>query len=166
MKHIALLVLCVELADFDSGPLVATIQPPDPEQDLFGPSPVVSAPPPSDRASMTEHRLLLTVNFATGSHQILPDSDSTLNNLANALKDDRMRGYFVEINGHTDVSGQVGYNMALSYLRARAVMSYLAARGVPPPIMRAQGFGSLQLLNSANPTDPANRRVEIVSASR
>lgn len=77
-----------------------------------------------------------------------------------------MRGSFAEINGHTDVGGQVGHDLALSYPRARSVMSYLRAKGVPPPMMRAQGFGSLQLLDAADPTAAVNRRVEIVTANR
>jgi OOP family OmpA-OmpF porin len=112
---------------------------------------------------MTERRALLTINFAFDSYEILPDSYPLLDNIAGALQDERMRGAFAEINGHTDVTGRFGYNMALSYLRAKAVMNYLAARGVPWSVMRAQGFGPLQLLDTAVPTDPANRRVEIVA---
>jgi outer membrane protein OmpA-like peptidoglycan-associated protein len=112
---------------------------------------------------MSERRVLLTVNFALKSRRILSDSYPVLDNLAAALQDERMSGTFAEINGHTGVSGQLGYNMALSFFRARTVMSYLHTKGVPSPMMRAQGFGPLQLINVANPRAPANRCVEVVS---
>jgi outer membrane protein OmpA-like peptidoglycan-associated protein len=88
-----------------------------------------------------------------------------LDNVAIALNDERLRGSHFEINGHTDIIGRLGYNIGLSFMRAGAVMDYLAARGVPTDAMRPQGFGPLQLLDTANPASPANRRVEIVAIS-
>ena len=80
-----------------------------------------------------------------------------------AMNDRRLAGYHFDINGHTDITGRLAYNIALSILRAEAVVDYLASRGVPRDVMRAQGFGPLQLLDPANPRSGVNRRVEIVS---
>jgi outer membrane protein OmpA-like peptidoglycan-associated protein len=133
--------------------LSACVQPPPPAPDP-GPAPVATTP---DRV------VELTVNFDFDSHYIRPESYPLLDNVARALQDRRLAGYHFDINGHTDIVGRLGYNIALSTLRASAVVEYLAARGVPREAMRVQGFGPLQLLNPANPAGAENRRVEIVS---
>ncbi len=124
------------------------------------------APPPAPVASVVpDRRVILTINFDFDSHTIRPSSYPLLDNVAIALNDERLRGSHFDINGHTDVTGRLGYNIGLSYMRAGAVMDYLAARGVPLDSMHPQGFGPLQLLDPGNPTSPANRRVEIVAIS-
>jgi OmpA-OmpF porin, OOP family len=160
MRFISLLSVLVFTA-CQVAPPVAAIPPPD--ADSSGPSPVVSAPPPPNRGNMSERRVLFTINFAFDSYRMLPESYAVIDSIASALQDERMNGSFAEINGHTDVIGHFGYNMGLSYLRASAVMSALLSRGVPSSMMRAQGFGPLQLLNPSFPADPANRRVEVVA---
>jgi outer membrane protein OmpA-like peptidoglycan-associated protein len=124
------------------------------------------APPPAATMPVpSERRIMLTINFDFDSHVIRPSSYPLLDNVAIALNDERLRGSHFEINGHTDIIGRLGYNIGLSFMRAGAVMDYLAAHGVPGDVMRPQGFGPLQLLDSANPASPANRRVEIVAIS-
>ena len=113
-----------------------------------------------------DRRIILSINFDFGSHTIRPSSFPLLDNVAVALNNERLRGSHFEINGHTDIIGPLGYNIGLSYLRAGAVMDYLAAHGVPSDSIRLQGFGPLQLLDTANPASPANRRVEIVAISQ
>lgn len=122
------------------------------------------APPPIVAAPF-ERRVMLTINFDFDSHTIQPASYPLLDNVAVALMDERLRGSHFEINGHTDIVGRLGYNIGLSYMRAGAVMDYLAAHGVPPDLMHPQGFGPLQLLDPANPRSGVNRRVEIVALS-
>jgi len=107
--------------------------------------------------------VVLTVFFNFDSHALRPESSALLDNLVQALNDQRLTGYHFDINGHTDITGRLGYNIALSTLRAGAVADYLAARGVPRELMQIQGFGPLQLMDTANPSSPTNRRVEIVS---
>ncbi len=110
-----------------------------------------------------ERRIVSAVNFDSGSYRIRGDSYALLDNAAIALNDPQLSGLRFEINGHTDLTGRLGYNISLSMLRATAVVDYLAARGVPRERMRPQGFGPLQPLDAYNPSSPANRRVEIVS---
>ena len=110
-----------------------------------------------------ERRIVSAVNFDFDSYRIRPDSYALLDNAAIALNDPQLAGLRFEINGHTDITGRLSYNIALSQLRAAAVVDYLSARGVPRDRMRAQGFGPLQPYDSFNLRSPANRRVEIVA---
>ena len=106
---------------------------------------------------------MIPVNFDFGSHVLRPESYATLDTLAAAMVSQQLAGYHFDIDGHTDIVGRFAYNVALSILRARTVLDYLAARGVPRDSMRAQGFGYLRLFDPANPTSSANRRVEVTS---
>lgn len=110
-----------------------------------------------------ERRIIGAVNFDFDSYRIRPDSYLLLDNIAVALNDPALVGLRFEVNGHTDVSGRLGYNISLSGLRANSAVDYLASRGVPRERMRAQGFGPLQPFDSFNLRSPANRRVEVVA---
>ncbi len=111
-----------------------------------------------------ERRVFPNINFDFDSYRIRPDNYAQLDNVAIALNDPALGGVrLFEINGHTDVTGRLGYNISLSQLRAAAVVEYLVQRGVPRERMRAQGFGPLNLIDAYNPRSPANRRVEIVA---
>ncbi len=65
-----------------------------------------------------------------------------------------------EINGHTDSTGSIAYNQALSERRAKSVEDYLVGQEVPhDQIAVVQGFGKSHPLD---PNDPSkNRRVEV-----
>ncbi|MCS6853262.1 MAG: OmpA family protein [Elioraea sp.] len=120
-----------------------------------------ASPTTQQIAGLTTRGIVLTVNFDLNSYAIRPDARPLLDTLADAMTDPRLSRHRYEINGHTDSTGRLARNLALSELRAAAVVDYLAARGVPRDRMRAQGFGPLQPLDPANPRDPANRRVEV-----
>ena len=126
-------------------------------------APVPPMPMSYDAAPMFERRIVSAVNFDFDSYRIRPESFALLDNAALALNDPQLGGLRFEINGHTDISGRLAYNIALSMLRATAVADYLAARGVPPGRMRPQGFGPLQPFDAYNLRSPVNRRVEIVA---
>ena len=113
-----------------------------------------------------ERAIVLTVNFDFDSYRVRPDSYAVLDNLAVALNDPALYGESYEVNGHTDVVGRFGYNVALSRLRAEAVSDYLATRGVARERLHPQGFGPLELFDTYNPRSAANRRVEIVALRR
>ncbi len=131
---------------------------------LLGVAGCVPAPGPAGYETMGfERRIVSAVNFDFDSYRIRGDSYALLDNAAIALNDPQLGGLRFEINGHTDVTGRLGYNIALSMLRATAVLDYLAARGVARERMRAQGFGPLQPFDAYNPRSPVNRRVEIVA---
>lgn len=120
------------------------------------------ANPLADRiAAMQARGVVLRVLFAFNSYAIREEDRPTLDNLAAALSDPRLAGFTFEINGHTDVVGRLGYNLALSELRAAAVVDYLAGRGVARGRLKPQGFGPLRLLDPASPRAEVNRRVEV-----
>ena len=124
------------------------------------------APPPGGAiygAPAYERRIVTGINFDFDSYRIRPESYLLLDNAAVALNDPQLAGFRFDINGHTDITGRLGYNISLSMLRATSVVEYLAARGVPRERMHAQGFGPLQPFDSYNLRSPANRRVELVA---
>ncbi len=126
-------------------------------------APVPQMPAAYEAAPMFERRIISAVNFDFDSYRIRPESFALLDNAALALNDPQLGGLHFEINGNTDISGRLAYNIALSMLRATAVADYLAARGVPRERMRPQGFGPLQPYDAYNLRSPLNRRVEIVA---
>jgi outer membrane protein OmpA-like peptidoglycan-associated protein len=107
--------------------------------------------------------ILLNIGFPVNSWAIPADSQPALNNLATAMKDSSLAGTRYVIQGHTDVSGRLGRNMALSVMRAASVKDYLVAKGINPDALAIEGHGPLRLLDAANPRSPANRRVEVVA---
>lgn len=120
------------------------------------------ASPETERiAALTTRGIVLTVNFDLGSYALRPEARDVLHPLAAAMNDPRLFNHTYEVNGHTDSTGRLARNMALSDLRAAAVVDYLVAQGVARRRLRPQGFGPLQPLDPANPRAGVNRRVEV-----
>jgi outer membrane protein OmpA-like peptidoglycan-associated protein len=73
-------------------------------------------------------------------------------------------GLNLQVEGHTDSVGSDEMNQRLSEQRAQAVQSYLAAQGVPPNSITAQGFGKTRPVatNDNAAGRQRNRRVELV----
>ena len=75
--------------------------------------------------------------------------------------------------GHTDGRGTEAYNFELSLRRARRVGEALAAAGIPPEQISAQGLGESRPLTTETKPDGSddpegrarNRRVEVVIAN-
>jgi OmpA-OmpF porin, OOP family len=65
----------------------------------------------------------------------------------------------VELGGHSDASGAVAANRALSLKRATAVRDYLVSRGVESSRLQVRAYGSSRPLGAGEAA--ANRRVEI-----
>jgi len=105
------------------------------------------------------------VTFGSGSDQL---GDGPIASL-DALRDYLLAnpGRQVLFVGHTDAVGSLEGNQALSLRRASAAMAYLAARGVPPGQIAAQGAGYLAPRASNLTADgrERNRRVEVVLLS-
>ena len=80
------------------------------------------------------------ITFATGSDEILPNSEPLLLEVADALlrNPDVER---VEIQGHTDNRGNPSLNMDLSQRRAESVGRWLVDHGVEPDRLTAKGYG-------------------------
>jgi outer membrane protein OmpA-like peptidoglycan-associated protein len=109
-------------------------------------------PPPS---------ISMEIKFDFDSDRIRADSTAALNNLAQALQDERLKGSSFAVIGHTDSIGSFGYNLNLSQRRANSVKSYLVNQGVDPQRLKTTGKGPSEPLNKARPDAAENRRVEI-----
>lgn len=101
------------------------------------------------------------ISFATGSDEILPNSELLLLEVADAL----LRNpdiELVEIQGHTDSRGNHGLNMRLSQARAEAVQEWLTKHGVEPARLMAKGYGPTRPLapNITQQNRARNRRVQ------
>lgn len=95
---------------------------------------------------------------------VKPESDSVLEDIAWILKeeDTDLKLYVV---GHTDMIGDLEYNMKLSQARANAVVSVLIHRyGIPSSRLKAYGVGPLAPVDTNDTAEgrAKNRRVELV----
>lgn len=99
-----------------------------------------------------------SLRFAEASAAIDPASEAVLDEVAAALR--RCLGSVIAVTGHTDAAGDEAGNLILSQQRAEAVRAALIVRGIPVSGLRARGWGSGRPLESLEPGDPANRRIE------
>lgn len=103
-----------------------------------------------------------SVLFRSGESILLPEAQTRLDQVAEALLTSRERSLVIE--GHTDSQGTDEDNMGLSQRRADAVRTYLVGRGYAADLIVAQGMGEGTPI-AANDTPEGrsnNRRVEII----
>ena len=103
------------------------------------------------------------VYFETGSATVAERSFALLDAIASTMNENpQVRR--VEIQGHTDSSGESDANQVLSQERADAVRLYLLDAGVDAERLDAKGYGESQPVESegADNGEPMNRRVEFV----
>ena len=100
------------------------------------------------------------INFASGSAEITPESESVLVTAAQSILS--VPGVNIRIDGHTDDQGSAASNRTLSEQRANAVRQDLIAKGVPAAQLTTQGFGPDQPIadNGTDAGRAANRRIE------
>lgn len=80
------------------------------------------------------------LNFATGTANILPESQVQVDNLVailNAFPDAK-----IKLGGYTDKTGDEAFNKKLSNDRAIAVKNAFEAKGVGDRVMATEGYGS------------------------
>jgi OmpA-OmpF porin, OOP family len=101
------------------------------------------------------------VQFAVGSAQILPKSEQLLDEMAKVL-DQHPQIKRVEIQGHTDSTGDANLNLKLSQARSENVRQALLKRGIAPDRLVAKGYGqNSPIAPNETPAGRAkNRRVE------
>ncbi|MCA9580359.1 MAG: OmpA family protein [Myxococcales bacterium] len=107
------------------------------------------------------------IHFAFDSAEILSDSDSLLDEIADVIKaHPEIKKLSVE--GHTDAKGAAAYNLKLSADRAASVVAALVERGVQAARLSAKGFGLTKPIetNDTEEGRAANRRVEFVIVER
>jgi OOP family OmpA-OmpF porin len=125
--------------------------------------------PPSDLAAILQGNgsvVLEDLVFRSGSAELGPGPYETLVALAGFLKDDPARR--VALVGHTDASGGLAGNTALSRARASSVRDRLMAEyAVPTAQIAADGVGYLapRATNKTEDGRARNRRVEAILTS-
>jgi OOP family OmpA-OmpF porin len=107
------------------------------------------------------HVALYGVLFDFNKSTLRPESDSVLRQVLTLLQKDAT--LTLEVQGHTDNVGDDTYNQTLSEARAKSVMAWLTAQGIPATRLSFKGFGKTMPV-ATNDTDEGrakNRRVEI-----
>ena len=114
-----------------------------------------------------ELKLRKRIHFQHDSADVLPDSMSILQELADVLKH-RTDLQQVEIQGHTDNTGTAAYNMRLSQQRANTVRDALVNLGVDAGRLTAKGYGQSKPIvpNVSAANRARNRRVQIIITKR
>jgi OOP family OmpA-OmpF porin len=106
---------------------------------------------------------LYGIYFDTDKDSLRPDSQATLQEIANLLTANR--GLKVSVVGHTDNQGKADYNLDLSRRRAAAVVRELTSKyGVAADRLSSFGCGFYAPVASNDTEDgkAKNRRVELV----
>jgi len=105
-----------------------------------------------------------SIEFKTGSAEFNSSAIATLNDLLDQVS---ISGLTIQVNGHTDNTGNSEINQALSKKRADAVKTWLmnnASSTFPAERIRTRGYGDSQPVadNGSESGKAQNRRVEIV----
>lgn len=107
---------------------------------------------------------IVQVDFFLDSNIVKPESWVTVGRIADALHHPLLAGDRFLVIGHTDVSGTRTHNLELSDRRATAITQILENTfTVSPERLLAVGLGEEQLLENVPPTDPRNRRVQLIN---
>ncbi len=103
-----------------------------------------------------------TLNFATGTTELLPGSQLEIEEIANALKE--FPQVTAKIEGFTDNTGDYEGNLDLSTARAVAVKEELKARGIEDMRIEAVGRGAESPVATNNTAEgrAQNRRIEFI----
>ena len=104
----------------------------------------------------------LYFEFAHNASDLAPSNKDALATLAMALTAPSLLTCHVTLIGHTDASGDAGYNQSLSLRRAQAVRTALMSDyAIDGQRLIAVGKGEEALLPGLAPTDKHHRRVEV-----
>lgn len=115
-------------------------------------------PPAAPQQDTAPQAFGFRINFALNSAEIPAESASYIDAVGTLMKEDPTLGLTVE--GHTDASGSLPYNMLLSQRRAVSVGEYLVrVYQIDPKRITVDGKGPTAPI-TANPYDGRNRRVE------
>jgi len=116
-----------------------------------------------EAANIQRNQDVLTATFKSdfffdlNSADLKPGANSELDRVASVLNSYPQTT--IRVEGHTDASGSVEHNQALSERRAQTVKNALVQRGVAAQRIGTVGYGKSQLIST---NDAVNRRVVIV----
>jgi outer membrane protein OmpA-like peptidoglycan-associated protein len=106
----------------------------------------------------------LEIRFDYNSADISKDSVSSVQELGKALSAPSLKGSTFVVAGHTDAVGGEEYNQGLSERRADTIKRYLTEKyGINGTDLVTVGYGKTKPKDATAPTDPANRRVQVVN---
>jgi outer membrane protein OmpA-like peptidoglycan-associated protein/TPR repeat protein len=114
------------------------------------------------KAEIGSKVVLKNIFFDVGKADLKPESVAEVENIRELLVANNTLK--VQINGHTDNSGNAASNKALSLKRAAAVVSYLTQKGIAAGRLSAKGYGSERPIVSNDDEEGGraiNRRTEI-----
>jgi outer membrane protein OmpA-like peptidoglycan-associated protein len=131
------------------------------------------APSVSSVAKLTNNKIEISkqVTFKTGSAKLTAEGTKVLDEVAKVIQANNSMIGKIEIEGHTDQTGNPTKNLALSEARANTVKLYLAKKGIDSGKLAAKGFGQTKPkfdpATSTKAQVAENRRVEFnVETSR
>lgn len=109
-----------------------------------------------------DNKVSVQINFATDKAEILPESQTQIEQIVTLLKDNP--DLKLGIYGHTDNTGDATHNLKLSEQRAESVVAALTKAGIESSRLSAKGFGDTQPVadNASEDGKAKNRRVELV----
>ena len=109
---------------------------------------------------------LNNIYFETDKYDLLPQSFSTLDKVANYLQ--KNQSIKVDIEGHTDSRGENYHNDELSKNRAKSVYDYLIQKGITPSRLNWAGKGSAYPIasNDNEIGRQENRRVAFIASGK
>jgi outer membrane protein OmpA-like peptidoglycan-associated protein len=115
------------------------------------------------RVRVEERQIKITeeIKFKTDSAELLPESDGLLFEVRDTLNA-HPGIHKIRVEGHTDATGDPGYNRELSQRRAEAVANWLAEHGIDRSRLQSAGMGESRPIDT-NATEAGrhnNRRVE------
>lgn len=119
------------------------------------------APAPAPKPTADKIKLAADALFDFDKATLKPESDAVLARARAAIL--ATAGVPLEVQGHTDAVGNDAYNQKPSEARARAVLDWLVAKGVPAAQLTSSGYGKSRPV-ADNDTDKGralNRRVEL-----
>jgi outer membrane protein OmpA-like peptidoglycan-associated protein len=112
----------------------------------------------------TKPKIDLEIQFDYNSADIRKSSVPEVQELGKALSDANLKGSTFVIAGHTDAIGTEAYNQGLSERRAETIKQYLTEKyGINGSDLVTVGYGKSKPKDAAVPTDPVNRRVQVVN---
>jgi peptidoglycan-associated lipoprotein len=103
------------------------------------------------------------VKFPLNRHELSKEAEDRLKDFAERLKGEN-KNVYLEIQGHTDATGDALYNYKLGDARAEAVRRYLSKQGIALNRMSTISYGKDEPVDSNKTRDgrAKNRRVVVV----
>jgi len=112
----------------------------------------------------TKPKIDLEIQFDYNSAEISKTSTQAVRELGKALSDPSLKGSTFVVAGHTAGIGGDAFNQDLSERRADTIKRYLVQNyGIAGRELVTVGYGKTRLKDAQDPTDPVNRRVQVVN---